>query len=138
MVLSEQQIQLVQACYRQIEEHPQQFTDFFYNKLFELDPNMQVLFRNDMAIQGRKLVSMLEIAAYGMSDLDMLVPMLRQLAERHNDYGVKKAHFEMLSDALHYALEQHLGEAYSDEHRQAWQQLLDFIISIMKPEIKEC
>lgn len=138
MVLSEQQIYLVQECYRQVEESPHEFAKHYYGKLFELEPRLQALFRNDLDIQGRKLIAMLEVAVNGVKDMGMLVPMLTQLtqlAHRHNDYNVKKSHFSLLNTALHHAFEQHLQQAYTDEHRQAWQTLLDFMVDTMKPEI---
>ena len=35
----------------------------FYGRLFELDPSVRALFKNDMKDQGRKLMAMLKVAA---------------------------------------------------------------------------
>ncbi|ABV34820.1 globin [Shewanella sediminis HAW-EB3] len=135
MSLTQKQILLVQHSFSQVEPIAEQAADIFYGALFEIDPSLKPLFRSNIKMQGRKLMSMLKAAVDGLNDLDSLVPVLQQLAERHNGYGTKKSHFTPVGNALLYTLKTGLGEAYTEEVRQAWITVIHLVADTMKPEI---
>ncbi|USD65889.1 globin domain-containing protein [Vibrio sp. SCSIO 43136] len=135
MVLTEQELQRIQANYALIEQDSAAFSQIFYQKLFALDPSLRSLFRNDIKIQGRKLMAMLELAVRDHQDMAMLVPMLHQLAERHNDYQVKKSHFKHLNTAVQAALSEYLGERLTEQDAKAWRTLFQFLADTMTPHL---
>ncbi len=92
----------------------------FYNRLFQLDPSLQPMFKGDMDEQGRKLMDMLRIVVNGLDRLEQLVPAVKRLGERHDTYGVKAEHYATVGAALIWTLEQGLGEDFTDEVREAW------------------
>ena len=47
-----------------------------------------------MRDQGKKLMAMLATVVQGLNDLDALMPAIRALAVRHNDYKVEPAHYD--------------------------------------------
>ena len=62
----------------------------FYEKLYEMDPSAQVLFEIDAEEQGSKLMNMINLAVHGLTRLDVLVPVLKELGLRHHSYGVQE------------------------------------------------
>jgi hemoglobin-like flavoprotein len=72
--MTPQQIDLVQQTWRSVLLIQEQAATLFYNRLFELDPSLRVLFKGDMTEQGRKLIGMITAAVDGLSRLDALAP----------------------------------------------------------------
>ncbi|QFU20612.1 hemin receptor [Shewanella eurypsychrophilus] len=136
MALTNKQIRLVQDSFSQVEPIAEKAAEIFYDALFGIDPSLKPLFRNDMKVQGRKLMTMLKAAVDGLNDLEALVPALQQLAKRHNDYGTKKSHFTPVGNALLYTLKTGLGDGFTEEVRQAWVSVIHIVVDTMKPEIK--
>ena len=92
----------------------------FYQRLFELDPKLQKLFKGDMVEQGRKLMGMIAAAVNGLNNLEKLVPVLEALGQRHAGYGVKQADYAVVAQALLWTLEQGLKDSFTTEVRGAW------------------
>jgi nitric oxide dioxygenase len=136
MPLTQRQIELVQHSFSLVEPISEQAADIFYDSLFKIDPSLKPLFKSNIKVQGRKLITMLKAAVQGLEDLDALVPVLKQLAQRHNGYGVKKSHFTPVGNALLYTLKTGLGNEYTDEVRQAWISVIHIVADTMKTEIQ--
>ncbi|QYJ93502.1 MULTISPECIES: globin family protein [Shewanella] len=133
MSLTSTQIDLVQTSFKQVEPISEQAAAIFYDALFQIDPNLRPLFKQDIRSQGRKLMAMLKAAVEGLTDLDALVPQLHELARRHQAYGVKQSHFTPVGNALLYTLKTGLGEAYTREVREAWVAVIHLVADTMKP-----
>ncbi len=82
----------------------------FYERLFATNPGFRPLFKNNMRIQGVKLMTMLAMVVYNLPEPDRVSPAIRDLAVRHVEYGVKLADYGALREALLWSLEQALGE----------------------------
>jgi hemoglobin-like flavoprotein len=111
---------LVQTSFAQVAPIAETAAGLFYAKLFELDPSLRPLFRGDIEEQGRKLMAMLIVAVNGLDHLDTLVPAVRAMGQRHAAYGVRDEHYETVAEALISTLETGLGDAFTDEVREAW------------------
>ena len=98
--LSAAQVRLVQESFAKVEPIAEAAAELFYNKLFELDPGLKALFKTDMKMQGRKLMAMLKLAVKGLDDLEKLVPVVQDLGRRHVAYGVQRAHYATVGQAL--------------------------------------
>ena len=118
--LSEEEKSLVQETFALVEPIAATAAELFYNRLFELDPDLRPLFKGDMVEQGKKLMNMLKLAVMGLDDLDRLVPAVRILGLRHLDYGVKEPHYATVGAALLWTLEQGLADAFTPEVKNAW------------------
>jgi hemoglobin-like flavoprotein len=42
------------------------------------------------------------------------------MAKRHEDYGVKPEHYNLVGNALLYTLQKGLGKQWTDEKKSAW------------------
>src|SRR4051794_18674469 len=85
----------------------------FYQRLFEIDPDLRGLFKGDMPAQGRKLMAMIGTAVSNLHQIDTIIPAVQQLGRKHVDYGVKDADYETVGAALLWTLEQGLGDAFT-------------------------
>ncbi|MBV7297163.1 globin family protein [Enterovibrio paralichthyis] len=132
MSLTQKQITLIQNSFKKVEPISLQAAQIFYETLFSYDPSLKALFKGDMKLQGRKLMAMLHAAVNGLDDLESLVPVLHDLADRHVKYGVKKSHFTPVGNALLHTLKAGLGDDFTPEVREAWVTLLHVVSDTMK------
>lgn len=132
MSITARQISLVQNSFRKVEPIAEQAAEIFYNKLFEYDPSLKSMFKGDLKDQGRKLMATLKVAVNGASDLDKLVPVLHQLADRHVGYGVKPKDYTPVGNALLFTLKTGLGDDFNPELREAWVDTFRLIATTMK------
>ena len=126
------QINLVQRSWSKVLPISETAADLFYNRLFEIDPSTQVLFKGDMKEQGRKLMQMITAAVNGLNDLDALVPAVQELGSRHGGYGVQEEHYGSVANALLWTLEQGLGDDFTPEVKSAWTETYMLLASVMK------
>ncbi|MFT4584904.1 MAG: hemoglobin-like flavoprotein [Gammaproteobacteria bacterium] len=126
------EIELVQSSWRSVKAISDQAAELFYGRLFELDPDLEPLFKGDMAEQGRNLMTMIGTAVNSLSRLDSVVPAVQALGRRHVGYGVTDTHYDTVGAALLWTLEQGLGEAYTSEVAGAWTETYSILASVMK------
>lgn len=126
------QIQLVQSSFRTVAGIAPQAAALFYDRLFELDPNLRPLFRGDLAAQGRKLMTMLGLVVGHLERFESLLDAVRGLGVRHVAYGVRDEHYDTVGAALLWTLQQGLGEAFTAEVKAAWAATYVTLATVMK------
>ena len=114
------QIELVQQSFMKVAPISDKAAALFYGRLFEIAPDVMLLFHGDMAEQGRKLMATLTVVVNGLGKLDAILPTASALAKRHAGYGVKASHYAPVGAALLWTLEQGLGPAWTPELANAW------------------
>lgn len=92
----------------------------FYNRLFEIAPEVKPMFRSDSKEQSKKLLSMLSYIINKLDRLEDIVDEIVKLSRRHMHYGVKEEHYSAVGEALLWTLGQGLGEKWSEELSEAW------------------
>jgi hemoglobin-like flavoprotein len=112
--------ELVQASFARVAMMPEVAAALFYERLFAINPSFRPLFKQDMRIQGVRLMAMLHIVVYNPDQPGETLPAIRELGKRHVEYGVKLADYDALKDALIWTLEQVLAEDFTPEVRNAW------------------
>jgi hemoglobin-like flavoprotein len=127
-------IDLVQASWAKVVPNKEVAGKLFYDNLFEADPSLRPLFKGDMKQQAAKLVLMINAAVNKLNDLGTLVPILQQLGQRHETYGVLPAHYATVGTALLKTLGQGLGGEFTDEVEQAWTEVYGVMVGVMLPE----
>ena len=135
--ISASQKEMVQSTFAMVVPIKEKAAEIFYAKLFELDPSLKLLFKNDMVEQGEKLMTMLAAAVKGLDDLGNLVPVVQDLGKRHVGYGVEDEHYDTVAAALLYTLETGLGEAWTDEVKEAWVAVYTVLATTMKDAAAE-
>lgn len=125
------QITLIEHSFAKVAPIADTAAALFYQRLFELAPEVRPLFKADLTEQGAKLMKMLGAAVENLRTLDQLVPVLESLAIRHVDYGTKPEHYAVVGEALLWTLEQGLGEGFTPEVKQAWTDVYGLISKTM-------
>ena len=127
------QVMLVQETFAMVAPIAEQAAGLFYNRLFELDPNLRPLFKeSDMKEQGRKLMGMLAMVVNGLARVDQLAPAVETLGRRHVDYHVRPDDYRTVGAALLWTLEQGLGEKFTPEVRDAWTAAYGLLATVMQ------
>src|SRR5215813_6810090 len=102
--VTREQQRLVRESFPQIIDLAGPIALLFYGRLFDLDPKLRSLFKQDIGIQGVKLMEMLTAVTQNLDRFDALVPQLKALGQRHAGYGVRLEHYEEVKAALMWAL----------------------------------
>jgi len=118
--MTPQQVAAVQSTWERVVPISDTAASLFYGRLFALDPKLARMFPADMTEQRRRVMTMIGVAVRGLTRIDTLVPVLRNLGARHAGYGVRDEHYALVGAALLWTLEQGLGPAFTDEAREAW------------------
>ncbi len=130
--MTPESIKLVQNSFAKVVPIADVAADIFYDRLFEIAPETRSMFKEDMTAQKKALMGMLATAVNGLTNLDKIVPAVRQLGERHAGYGVKDEHYDSVAAALLYTLEKGLGEDWTDDLKLAWTETYVTLATVMK------
>jgi hemoglobin-like flavoprotein len=130
--MNSEQINLVQSTFADVRPIAPAAAELFYTRLFVLDPSLRPMFKGDLAHQGRMLMAMLNSAVNGLTQLDTMVPVVRQLGARHVKYGVRDAHYATVGSALLWTLEQGLGDKFTPAVREAWTAAYEMLAGVMQ------
>lgn len=129
--MTPEQKALVQGSFEKVAPIAEAAAEIFYNKLFELDPELKPLFKGDIKEQGKKLMAVLGTAVAGLDNLEQLVPVVQELGKRHVGYGVKDEHYATVAEALLFTLEKGLGEDFTPETQEAWVTVYTILADVM-------
>lgn len=135
--MSPDQVNLVQASFAQVAPIADQAAMMFYDRLFEIAPNVKPLFKGDMVEQRRKLIAMLAAVVNGLGDLNSILPSASALAKRHVGYGVEAGHYGTVGKALLWTLEHGLGPACTSDLAAAWTAVFTGLSNLMIAEAYE-
>lgn len=123
---------LVRTTWAQVVPIKEKAAELFYGKLFELDPAVKPMFKNDMAEQGKKLMMSINTVVNSLDRLEPMVPILQDMGRRHKGHGVQDAHYDTVGTALLWTLETGLGPAFTPEVKSAWTEAYTLIATVMK------
>jgi hemoglobin-like flavoprotein len=125
--------QLVTESWKSLAPNGAAVGAIFYRRLFEIDPSLRPMFSTvTMEDQVHKLVTMLDLIVHWLDLPERLVPVLKQLGERHSKYGVMDEHYGKVGTALLGTLEEGLGDKFTPELRGAWTEAFLLISSLMR------
>jgi hemoglobin-like flavoprotein len=114
------QVQLVQQSFSKVAPISDQAAVLFYDRLFEIAPQVKAMFPADLTEQRKKLMATLAVVVNGLGNLQSVLPAASALARRHVSYGAKAEHYPVVGAALLWTLEKGLGEAWTSELADAW------------------
>ena len=130
--MNKEEIQLVKQSWSQVMPIADTAASLFYQRLFEIAPEVKPLFKGDMKTQGKKLMSMINTVVVGLDRLDTLVPAIQELGRRHKSYGVKDADYDSVGAALLWTLEQGLKGGFTPNTKEAWIKAYGALANTMK------
>ena len=125
--------QLVRSTWSRFAPHAADHARYFYDKLFELDPDCRAMFNTaTMSEQRHRLMESLGTLVAELDDPERLVTDLAMLGRRHVAYGVRDSDYDAAGVALLWTLEQALGPEFTPEARAAWTEAYHAMASVMR------
>jgi hemoglobin-like flavoprotein len=131
-MLTANDIMLVRASFARVVPIKNAAADLFYDRLFEVAPQLRRMFPADLRQQKQKLMAMLATAVGGLTDLETLVPKVKALGARHGGYGVRAADYNVVGEVLLWTLERGLADAFTPEVRAAWTKVYGVLAATMQ------
>jgi hemoglobin-like flavoprotein len=109
VIMTNEQIKLVQDSFRQVAPIAETAAQLFYARLFELDPDLELLFKGNLSEQGRKLMQMLALAVNSLDRWTNSCQSCNHSAQRHVSYGVRDKDYDTVGQALLVDAAERLG-----------------------------
>ena len=118
--MTPEQVTLVQQSFGKVAPISDQAVVIFYDRLFEIAPQVKAMFPADMTEQRKKLMATLAVVVNGLSNLESILPAASALAQRHVAYGARAEHYPVVGSALLWTLEKGLGDGWTVDVATAW------------------
>ena len=99
-MVTPEQVTLIKESWRKVVPIADLADGLFYRKLFELDPSLRPIFKDEMREKGDKLMEVIAVAVEGLDNLDEIVPAVQELGVKHLEYGVNDSHYDTFGAAL--------------------------------------
>jgi hemoglobin-like flavoprotein len=135
-MLNPRQTLLIKLSWSHLSNRLEEFGETFYRILFDLEPALKPLFKNDMEGQRAKFSAMVNHIVAHVQHSEKIEGDIQNLGYRHVDYGVKPHHYDMVMIAFLLAMERKLKRKWDNETKEAWTMAFVFIIAQMKKSFK--
>lgn len=131
--MNEAQVNRIRRSWAQVEAAGPNLAGRFYERLFELDPDLRELFSGaDMGAQNLKFMEMMgEVVRYA-DDPGKLMALMEESGRRHQGYGVRSSDYHTVGEAFLWAVEKGLPEAFDPDTQAAWAAGYSLVASIMR------
>lgn len=123
-------IEIIKSTVPVLQIHGKTITTAFYSMLFENHPELLNIFNHANQRQGKQqtaLANAVIAAAANIDQLENILPVVKQIAEKHRALGVLPEHYPIVGETLLSAIQQVLGDAATPEIIGAWAKAYDVI-----------
>ena len=137
---------IIKATVPVLEEHGTAITKRFYQMMFENHPELKHIFNQTNQRKGdqpKALANTVYAAAVHIDNLEAILPVVKQIAQKHRSLNIKPEHYPIVGENLLLAIKDVLGDAATDEIIDAWAKaygvIADVFISVeaeMYTEVK--
>jgi hemoglobin-like flavoprotein len=118
--MTPEQIILVQTTFGTVLPFADETAEVFYAHLFALDPSLRAMFKHTIESQRRKLIISLVLVVKNLQRPEVFLHKVQNLGRAHMAYGVQPHHYDLVGQALLYAIAQRLREDFTPEVEAAW------------------
>ncbi|MEK3799850.1 NO-inducible flavohemoprotein [Peribacillus sp. FSL H8-0477] len=122
-MLSQQTINIIKSTVPALEVKGNEITTLFYKTLFENYPELLNIFNQANQKKGRQqtaLANTVLAAAKHIDQLETILPVVKQIAQKHRSLAVKPEHYPIVGEYLLKAIKEVLGDAATEEILTAW------------------
>ncbi len=133
-VLDPTTLSIIQATSPWLEEHAEEVTRCFYERMFAENPEVRPMFNPSHQATGRQQRALAgAILAYAahIAELSALGDAVELIAHKHASLGVEKEHYPIVGRHLLAAIDEVLGDSSSPEILDAWGQAYGLLASIL-------
>lgn len=120
MQLSPAEIAAMRESFEKLRPHVPTASESFYETLFDLDPKLRPLFREDLTGQGMRFMSALGVIVAHLDDPDALEARLAELGASHAAFGLTEHNYRTMEEALFITVREALGADFTPEAQAAW------------------
>lgn len=125
-------VDLLQSSFELVVDRSPNFTERFYEILFERYPQVRPLFgRNAEKAQHEMLARALTAVLDHLEDAPWLAQTLGAMGTKHSDYGVTAEMYPWVGDALIRTLAEISGDEWNSAIEQAWADAFGAISALM-------
>ena len=103
----------------------------FYQRLFELAPELRQFYQTDLQQYGERLMRNLGMAVTSLARMEQVLPMLQDFAAQRVERGIKDGYETVVRNAMLWALEQRLAESFTQDVRTAWNETYSLLTGII-------
>lgn len=131
--LNPKTIEIVKSTVPVLAENGEAITKRFYEMMFANHPELLNIFNHANQKQGRQpkaLANAIYAAAQYIDNLEVIIPVVRQIAEKHRSLEIKAEHYPIVGKHLLLAIKDVLGDAATDEIIDAWGQAYGVIADV--------
>ena len=136
MRLEPSEVRIVKQTYAMVNCVVTTASKLFYDRLFELAPELRGMFKGDLRSQGFKLMATLKFMVDALDNPAMMASLTQRMGEQHSMFGVREEHYEVFGEALLWMLQQTLGRSFTPEVREAWANAYTLWTDMMKEAAK--
>ena len=132
-MLDQKTIEIVKSTVPALKEHGLEITKTFYNNMFENNPEVKGLFNMDRQASGEQpkaLAMTILAAAQNIDNLEVLLPAVKKIGEKHCNVQVKEEHYPIVGANLLVAIKEVLGDAATDDIIDAWGKAYEVIAKV--------
>jgi len=132
-MLDQQTIEIIKSTVPVLEKHGETITTRFYQLMFGNHPELLNIFNHANQKQGRQqkaLAGTVYAAAMYIDNLEAILPVVKQIAQKHRSLGILPEHYPIVGKHLLLAIKDVLGDAATDEIIDAWAQAYNVIADV--------
>ncbi|NHC39723.1 NO-inducible flavohemoprotein [Bacillus sp. MM2020_1] len=132
-MLDRKTIEIIKSTVPVLEQHGEKITTRFYQLMFGNHPELLNIFNHANQKQGRQqkaLAGTVYAAAMYIDNLGAILPVVKQIAQKHRSLGIKPEHYPIVGKHLLLAIKDVLGDAATDEIIDAWAQAYQVIADV--------
>ncbi|MBK8135646.1 MAG: hemin receptor [Chloroflexi bacterium] len=118
--MTSQQRNLVRRSFTYIAPEHAAVARLFYDKLFEIAPDLRHMFKHDMDMQRAKVMQMLASLVSSLDDTAHFDHTSHELGKRHVGYGVSNPQYKLVGQALIWALQEACPTIMTPAVTEAW------------------
>jgi nitric oxide dioxygenase len=135
---------IVKSTVPVLEEHGTAITKSFYHQMFNDHPELKNIFNQTNQRKGdqpKALANTVYAAAQHIDNLEAILPVVKQIAEKHRSLNIKPEHYPIVGKYLLRGIKDVLGDAATDDIMNAWEKaygaIADVFISVEADMYKE-
>ena len=120
MKITDHELRLVRRSLDRLRDDFDVRSMYFYEALFQRAPRLKAMFRDDLAGQGMKFMSTLDVIVQKLDDEEELASQYKGLGIMHAAIGIRAEDFQPMEEALIDTLRHALGDEFTSEVETAW------------------
>ncbi|PEJ56625.1 NO-inducible flavohemoprotein [Bacillus sp. AFS002410] len=132
-MLSQKTIDIIKSTVPVLEVSGTEITSVFYKNLFTNHPELLNVFNHTNQQKGRQqtaLANTVLAAAQNIDKLETIIPVVKQIAQKHRSLLVKAEHYPIVGQHLLGAIKEVLGDAATEEILGAWGEAYGIIAQV--------